>query len=265
VPEGLLPTITLALAVAVAGLARRGALVKRLSAVETLGSTDVICTDKTGTLTENRMRAVRIWTAAGELDLEQPGGLGREGAAREELGLLDRAVAAASTADLAPDGSGKSRGEATEIGLLEAARALGVDVEVARREHARQAIFRFDSRIRLMSSVDERADGTLTVHGQGAPEAVDERSTTVGRDDGRSRRPCEQRCSRPSSGTRRSGCESSPLRGVTWLRVLPFPPSARTRSASCVSSGSWRSSTRHAPKSRQRSPAVTPPGSRSTS
>ena len=70
VPEGLLPTITLALAVGVATLARRGALVKRLSAVETLGSAAVICTDKTGTLTENRMRATRIWTAAGELDLE---------------------------------------------------------------------------------------------------------------------------------------------------------------------------------------------------
>lgn len=55
VPEGLLPVITLALAVAVRALAARGALVKRLSAVETLGSTDVICTDKTGTITENRM------------------------------------------------------------------------------------------------------------------------------------------------------------------------------------------------------------------
>ena len=60
VPEGLLPTITLALAVGVGSLARRGALVKRLSAVETLGSTAVICTDKTGTLTENRMRPVRV-------------------------------------------------------------------------------------------------------------------------------------------------------------------------------------------------------------
>ena len=57
VPEGLLPVITLALAIGVRGLVRRGALVKRLSAVETLGSTDVICTDKTGTLTENRMLA----------------------------------------------------------------------------------------------------------------------------------------------------------------------------------------------------------------
>ena len=59
VPEGLLPMITLALAVGVRELVRRGAVVKRLSAVETLGSTSVICTDKTGTLTENRMRRHR--------------------------------------------------------------------------------------------------------------------------------------------------------------------------------------------------------------
>ena len=70
VPEGLLPVITLALAVAVTLLARRGAVVKRLSSVETLGSTDVICTDKTGTLAENRMHPVVAWTCAGEIRLD---------------------------------------------------------------------------------------------------------------------------------------------------------------------------------------------------
>ena len=64
VPEGLLPTITLALATGVRVLARQGALVKRLSAVETLGSATVICTDKTGTLTINRMRVTELWTKA---------------------------------------------------------------------------------------------------------------------------------------------------------------------------------------------------------
>ena len=67
-PEGLLPVITLALAVGVRDLVRRGAVVKRLTAVETLGSTDVICTDKTGTLTENRMRVTTLWSAAGTLE-----------------------------------------------------------------------------------------------------------------------------------------------------------------------------------------------------
>jgi calcium-translocating P-type ATPase len=180
VPEGLLPTITLSLAVGVAALARRGALVKRLSAVETLGSTTVICTDKTGTLTENRMRAMRIWTPLGEIDLENEGELETAMAGNPVLGFLGRTIAACSTAELDPQRTGKSRGEATEVGLLEAARALGVDVAVTRREHRRRKVYRFDPKLRLMSTVDEREDGGITVHSKGAPEEVLERSTMIG-------------------------------------------------------------------------------------
>ena len=61
VPEGLLPTVTLALAMAVQRMAKRGALIKKLSAVETLGCTNVICTDKTGTLTTNQMSVTQMW------------------------------------------------------------------------------------------------------------------------------------------------------------------------------------------------------------
>ena len=180
VPEGLLPTITLSLAVGVAALARRGALVKRLSAVETLGSTTVICTDKTGTLTENRMRAMRIWTPLGEIDLESDGALVTAAAENPVLGFLGRTIAACSTAELDPQRTGKSRGEATEVGLLEAARALGVDVAVTRREHFRRRVYRFDPKLRLMSTVDERQDGGITVHSKGAPEEVLARSTLIG-------------------------------------------------------------------------------------
>jgi calcium-translocating P-type ATPase len=167
VPEGLLPTITLALAVGVARLARRGALVKRLSAVETLGSAAVICTDKTGTLTENRMRAMRIWTPAGELDV---GGGGAAPPGDEGLLLLGRALAACSSAELGPSRT-KSRGEATEIGLLEAAKVLGADPSVARRERNRRALFHFDPKLRLMTTVDDDR-GRLVVNTKGAPEAV---------------------------------------------------------------------------------------------
>ena len=180
VPEGLLPTITLALAVGVADLARRGALVKRLAAVETLGSTTVICTDKTGTLTENRMRAARVWTPLGEVDLEAGADVEVAAAANPVLGFLGRTAAACSTAELAPERTGKSRGEATEVGLLEAARQLGIDVDVARREHERRRLFRFDPTLRLMSTVDERRDGGLTVHAKGAPEEMLARSTAIG-------------------------------------------------------------------------------------
>ena len=180
VPEGLLPTITLALAVGVAGLARRGALVKRLSAVETLGSTTVICTDKTGTLTENRMRAVRIWTPLGELDLEAGSDPRAALAENPVLALLGRATASCSTAEVDPARRTKSRGEATEVGLLEAVRELGIDVATRRRERRRRKLYRFDPTLRLMSTVDEREDGTLTVHAKGAPEEVVARATRIG-------------------------------------------------------------------------------------
>jgi len=173
VPEGLLPTITLALAVGVATLARRGALVKRLSAVETLGSAAVICTDKTGTLTENRMRATQVWTLSGEVDLEAHENLAAEVAANEQLRSLAYAAASCTSAELGESRT-KSRGEATEIGMLEAAKQLGADAIVARRERHRRSLFRFDPKLRLMTTVDEE-DGQIVVNTKGAPEVVLER------------------------------------------------------------------------------------------
>ena len=73
VPEGLLPTVTLSLAVGASAMARRGALIRRLEAIETLGSTTYICTDKTGTLTSNEMNAVHVWTSAGSASIDGAG------------------------------------------------------------------------------------------------------------------------------------------------------------------------------------------------
>jgi calcium-translocating P-type ATPase len=169
VPEGLLPVITLALAVAVSALARRGALVKRLSAVETLGSTDVICTDKTGTLTENRMRPVEAWSAAGSLNLESGAREGADTAGTRALTSLAGTAAACNNARLEADGN--VVGDPTEIALLKVASALGADVDPEDRRASRRHQYNFDPQRKLMSTLDDAHDG-LWLHTKGAPEAV---------------------------------------------------------------------------------------------
>ena len=183
VPEGLLPVITLALAVGVRELVRRGAVVKRLSAIETLGSTNVICTDKTGTLTENKMRATTIWTAPRTLDLESPG-LDRSAGA-VVVDRLAEAMAACNNARLATPGR-EASGDPTELAMLAAAAELGTDTDVAVRERRRQRQFHFDPVLKLMSTVDER-DGHVDVNTKGAPEALLPRCATVIWHDGRER------------------------------------------------------------------------------
>ncbi|WP_329261023.1 cation-transporting P-type ATPase [Actinoallomurus sp. NBC_01490] len=169
VPEGLLPVITLALAVAVKVLATRGALVKRLSAVETLGSTDVICTDKTGTLTENRMRPMGVWTAAGRTDLNGTGASLAGAPPDAALDAVARAAATCNNARLRPDR--EPSGDPTEVAVLLAAQALGADTDADRRETGRRWQFHFDPELKLMSTIDQHGDG-LVVHTKGAPEAV---------------------------------------------------------------------------------------------
>ncbi|MFD7982208.1 cation-translocating P-type ATPase [Kitasatospora indigofera] len=160
VPEGLLPTITLSLASGVRDLARRGAVVKRLSAVETLGSTTVVCTDKTGTLTENRMLATAVWTPGGECAVDVPA------AAPPEVRLLAATAAACTTAR--PEAG---HGDPTELALLDLAERLGVACPPEQRDTDRRATFRFDPRIKLMTTADSES-GTVVLHTKGAPEEV---------------------------------------------------------------------------------------------
>jgi potassium/sodium efflux P-type ATPase len=214
VPEGLLPTITLALAVGVRRMARRRALVKRLTAVETLGSTDVICTDKTGTLTEGRMSVNALWAegeelrpgegsaagkrptgdrpAAGPPEREPRAGEGRpvEGlqaaAAREPFSALLRTALRCNNAAAHREADGWLRsGDPGESALLVAAAELGEDVEaaLADREAVRRALFHFDPRLKRMTTLDREPDGSLWYHAKGAPLELLERCASVrGRD-----------------------------------------------------------------------------------
>ncbi len=156
VPEGLLPTLTLALALGVQRMARQRSLLKRLSAVETLGATTVICTDKTGTLTEGRMAAHAAWVEGRVLDLRGPGPAG----GRELEALLAAAVLASQAT--------RERGDPTEVALVAAASRLGLDAEKLRAAHPLQATYPFDSFRKRMTLVREGPAGAVA-YVKGAP------------------------------------------------------------------------------------------------
>lgn len=183
VPEGLLPTLTLSLALGATRMARRGALVRRLEAVETLGSTNVICTDKTGTLTENQMTVVAAFTLAGPLGVTGTG-YGPHGAilaqdrplsepARRALKPLFLTAALCGDARVEQhEATYRCLGDPTEGALVVFARKGGVRKEEAERAAHRIQTFPFDSQRKRMTTVHALASGTQLILTKGAVEAV---------------------------------------------------------------------------------------------
>lgn len=187
IPEGLPIVATLALARGMLRMARRNALLERLSAVETLGATTVILTDKTGTLTENAMHVDRIVTASGTwlLDREDQVFRDAEGAKPDQpdeaLTLTLRNAALCNNAALDGDGE-KATGDPMEIALLRASLAGGIERKGLLRDCPEQAEHAFQVSTRRMATVHRKGD-ELFVAVKGAPEAVFETIATV-REDG---------------------------------------------------------------------------------
>ncbi len=186
VPEGLPVAMTVALAVGMQRMAARRAIVRRLSAVESLGSTSVICTDKTGTLTRNEMTVVALalpgarrievtgvgTEPVGEL-LE--GGRPLRAASDGALAALVEAGALCNDAALAPPeaagGRWRAAGDPTEVSLLALARKAGLDPDALRRERPRSGEVPFSAATRMMATVHRGPDGELAFL-KGAPEVV---------------------------------------------------------------------------------------------
>lgn len=192
VPEGLLPTLTLSLAMSATRMARRGALVRRSESVETLGATTAICSDKTGTMTTNQMTA-RAIVADGAVIRTTGTGWAPGGTLLEQ----DRPLPAATLADLRPmlraaalcgdarlersNGHWRCVGDPTEGALLALARKGGVERDDEERRAPRVREFPFESNRRRMSTVHRLTDGSLELLVKGSPESVLNLCTSVRR------------------------------------------------------------------------------------
>ncbi len=181
IPEGLPIVATIALARGMYRLARQNALIARLSAVETLGATSIILTDKTGTLTENRMAVTAACLADIRLDFDTSGNGGsfRQGndtASPPALALLDELLTVAalcSNASIETDPAGIDHlvGDPTEVALLTACQLRSIDRKQLLERWPETREFPFDPDTKRMATAHRRADGTLYAV-KGAPESI---------------------------------------------------------------------------------------------
>ena len=162
IPEGLPAIVTIVLALGVQRMAARGAIVKKLPAVETLGCASVICSDKTGTLTQNRMTVVDLWTPGGDRRLALEAGALCSDAALRWQGREPQCT-----------------GDPTEAALVLAAAREGVDKNELEGRLPRVGEVPFDSQRKLMSTVHPRPEGGFRVMVKGAPDVLLERCAAV--------------------------------------------------------------------------------------
>ena len=171
IPEALSSIVTIVLAMGTQKMARQNAIIKELKAVESLGSVQVICSDKTGTLTQNRMTVQNIW-ADGLLTR----GVDLELANEAQRTLLKIAVLD-SDATVNPE-TGAAVGDPTEVALVQLGSYFYVDAPVYRRQHPRLAELAFDSDRKLMSTLHNTDDGPM-LFTKGAIDVLLDRSTQL--------------------------------------------------------------------------------------
>ncbi len=163
IPEGLATVVTISLSIGVTKMSKRNAVIRKLTAVETLGCTQVICSDKTGTLTLNRMTVVRSANLAD----------GKHEAAESGLSPAGKLLACAMSlcSDAEPDESGSAMGEPTECALVNYASMVGFDKRQLKKDYPRIGEAPFDSVRKMMSTIHVH-NGEVVQYTKGAPDEI---------------------------------------------------------------------------------------------
>ncbi len=199
IPEGLPAVVTIVLALGMQRMARHNAIMKKLHAVETLGSTTVICSDKTGTLTQNQMTIEKMYLSGVSVDVAGDGykpigdiTIGEQKASLENEPALARLLeiqALCNDARLehsAGDGTDEWRviGDPTEGAMVVAAAKAGIDMKEIRQRQPRLQEIPFDSQRKLMTTFHRGADDALVAYTKGAPDILAEKCDRIMRRDG---------------------------------------------------------------------------------
>lgn len=182
IPEGLPAVVTIALAIGVQRMAKRNAIIRKLPAVETLGSTTVICSDKTGTLTRNEMTVSELWNYNHSIQVTGVGyhkaGVFKQNNAElaslsEDMLLLLKKAVLCSDANVVYTANEYSiSGDPTEVALVVAAEKAGISIDILRQEIPRKDVLPFDSEKQYMATLNDN------IILKGAPEVVLKRCST---------------------------------------------------------------------------------------